>query len=115
MFISVKQMISEDTIREQAPAGFKYDDPWNVAKGIAGCLRHDYYQWLESKYPGALIEVDRVKEGNGAQTSEVKVVVFSFGRCDNELRELIEPYLNNIHSTFSMREIDKSHLLATAS
>jgi len=91
MFISVKQMISEDTIREGAPAGFKYDDPWDVAKGVAGCLRHDYYQWLESKYPGALIEVDRVKEGNGAQTSEVKVLVFRFGRCDDELKETIEP------------------------
>jgi hypothetical protein len=86
-----------------------------VTKGIAGCLRHDYYQWLESKYPGALIEVDRVKEGSGSQTSEVVVDVFRFGRCDNELRAMIEPFLNNIHSAFDMTEIDKGHLLATAS
>ena len=115
MFITVNQTISEISVRNQAPEGFRYDDPWGVAKGIAGCLRLQYLAWLESKYPNALIEVDRVRESSGTNTSEVKVVVFRFGRIDNDLKETIEPYLNLIYAGFDMTEIAKGHLLATAS
>jgi len=114
MFITVNQTISEISIRNQAPPGFQYDDPWGVAKGIAQCLRQRYAAWLESKFPDALIEVDKVKEGNGRLTTGVQVVVFRFGRNDLELKETIEPYLNLIWADFDMSEIDKGHLLAKA-
>jgi len=114
MLITVNQTISETSIRNQAPPGFHYDDPWGVAKGIAGCLRQRYVAWLQSKFPDAMIEVDRVKEGNGKQTTGVEVVVFRFGRIDAELKDTIEPYLNLIWADFDMSEIDKGHLLAKA-
>ena len=115
MFITVDQTISENTLREGAPAGYRYDDPWGVAMGIAESLRLQYGAWLENKYPNALIEVDKVKVSNRTGTTEVKVVVFRFGHMDNEIKDTIEPFLNLIHAGFDMAEIDRGHLLATAS
>jgi hypothetical protein len=110
MFIAVQQLISENTLKERAPAGQVYDDPWEVARELAGCLRQQYRAWLEKEYPEAMIEVDKVMEGNGPCTTQVKVVVYSFGRNNSELKELIEPALNRIHAAFDLAEIDRRRL-----
>jgi hypothetical protein len=115
MFIAVNQTISEASIRERAPQGFRYDDPWAVAREVAGGLRRQYTAWLKGEYPDAMIEVDKVKEGSACHTGEVKVVVFRFGRNDKDIKEIIQPVLDTIHSAFDMMEIDHSHLIASAS
>ena len=63
MLIAVSQTISDASMKEQAPAGRCYDDPWGVAREVAACLRQQYRVWLEQQFPTALIEVDRVREG----------------------------------------------------
>ena len=114
MLIAVKQTIGAASGQEGAPEGYRYDDPWAVAQEIAGGLRNQYLAWLNSTFPEAMIEVDRVKEGNAAQTTGVKVVVFRFGRIDNELKEMIEPFLSGMYSGFDMAGIDRGHLQAMA-
>jgi len=115
MFIAVNQMISEDSMKERAPEGYFYDDPWEVAREVAECLRGQYHAWLEQRYPGAMIEVDKVKEGNGPQSTEVEVVVFCFGRMDEDIKQTIQTFLNRVRGEFDMLTIDRNHLLAIAS
>ena len=114
MLIAVNQTIGAASIQEGAPDGYHYDDPWEVAQEIAGGLRKQYLAWLNGRFPDAMIEVDRVREGNTAPTTGVKVVVFRFGRMDNELREAIEPFLSSMYSGFDMAGIDRGHLHAMA-
>ncbi|MDR3672305.1 MAG: hypothetical protein P4L36_15765 [Holophaga sp.] len=114
MFIAVKQLISENTLKERAPRGYAYDDAWEAARQLAGCLRQQYQAWLEKTYPDAMIEVDKVMEGNGPCTTEVQVVVYSFGRNNLELVEVIEPALNLIYADFDMTEIETHHLQPVA-
>jgi hypothetical protein len=112
MFIAVKQLISENTLRERAPQGYAYDDAWEAARELADSLRRQYRAWLEKAYPEAMVEVDKVQEGNAPCTSEVKVVVYSFGRNNSELIEVIQPALNRIYADFDMAEIDHRRLQA---
>jgi hypothetical protein len=111
MFIAVNQTISEDSITRRAPEGYRYDDPWQVAREVARGLRRLYRVWLEQEYPDALIELDKVKEGNDPRTTGVKVVVFSYARNDKDSDEKILEVLNRIHSGFDMLEIDNCHLI----
>ena len=111
MFIAVNQTISEDSVRRRAPIGYRYDNPWQVAREIAGGLRRQYQAWLEQEYPGAMIELDKVTEGNDPRTTAVKVVVFSNARNDKDSDEKIQEVLNRLHAGFDMLEIDHCHLV----
>jgi len=114
MFIAVKQTISEDSIRSQAPEGYMFDHPWAVATEVAERLRRQYQAWLESKFPGAMVEVDQVHVGSGPQTGEIAVLVYSNGRNDLDVKDQIQRVLTTINSAFDMLEITQSHLVEKA-
>ena len=77
MFIAVKQTISEDSIRSQAPEGYMFDDPWEVAKEVAERLRRQYLAWLESTFPDAMVEVDQVSVGNARRPAKSRSSCFA--------------------------------------
>jgi hypothetical protein len=111
MFISIEQKISEASIIEHAPAGFAYDDPWEVTREVARRLRQQYSAWLEGQYPDAMIEVNQVKEGMDQHSTEAKAIVFQFGKNDNESENGIESIINNICSRFDMDGIGNKHAI----
>jgi len=115
MLIAVSQTISDASMRERAPAGRCYDDPWGVARELAECLRQQYRACLEKQFPTALIELDRVREGNGPHRAGVEVAVFHFGRMDPEIGQSIQDALERIAAGFDLRAINGKHLLAAAS
>jgi hypothetical protein len=115
MLIAVSQTISDASMKEQAPAGRCYDDPWGVAREVAACLRQQYRAWLEQQFPTALIEVDRVREGNSPHSAGLQVAVFHFGRMDGEIGQSIQSALEHVAAGIDLGTINRKHLLATAS